>query len=85
MNAATASRSAGKTRLARLMSIAGAVVLSDRVVVMTDRPGQVKGVVEIAIPRPRDEEMERSEVFLDYTFGLKRLLADGATHGPGDA
>lgn len=31
-----------------------AIALSDEVVVMTGRPGQVKGVVQVPIPRPRE-------------------------------
>ncbi|MCD6108946.1 MAG: ABC transporter ATP-binding protein [Thermoplasmata archaeon] len=40
-------------------SVIEAVYLADKVFVMTARPGKVKGIVEIDIPRPRDYTDER--------------------------
>ncbi|MPZ48575.1 MAG: ATP-binding cassette domain-containing protein [Dehalococcoidia bacterium] len=57
-------------------SITEAVLLSDRVVVMTPRPGRVAATLEIDLPRPRDEEVEVSESFLEYTRRLRALLRE---------
>ena len=64
-------------------SVPEAIVLADRVVVMEGLPGRIRGIFEIDIPRPRDETVERSERFLDYTYRIKELLADGGTGGAG--
>lgn len=55
-------------------SIAEAITLSDRVVVMSGAPGTVRAVIDIDLPRPRDEEMETQPAFLDYVVRLRRLL-----------
>jgi NitT/TauT family transport system ATP-binding protein len=43
--------------------IAEAVFISDRVLVMTNRPGKIKTEVAIDLPRPRTEELMRSPEF----------------------
>ena len=57
-------------------SIAEAIALSDRVTVLTPRPGQVRAVIDIDLPRPRDESLERSPEFLDYAQQLRNLLKE---------
>ncbi len=55
-----------KTVLFVTHSIAEAVFLSDRVVVMTPRPGRIHAVLDIALPRPRDLAVRESAQFSAY-------------------
>jgi NitT/TauT family transport system ATP-binding protein len=48
-------------------SIAEAVFLSDRVVVMTPRPGKIDRIIDIDLPRPRTLAMRDSQKFVDYS------------------
>ena len=72
---------AQKTVIFVTHSIAEAIMLSDTVAVLSARPGQLRGVVDIALPRPRTEEMERSQGFLSLTDRLTRLLRAGDIYG----
>lgn len=54
-----------------------AVLLSDRVVVMTPRPGRVHGIVDIDLPRPRGLEMTETEAFIAKVAEVKRVLRSG--------
>ena len=51
-----------------------AAFLSDRVVVLTERPGTVCEIVEVPLPRPRTLEMRYSEDFVRLARRLRRLL-----------
>jgi NitT/TauT family transport system ATP-binding protein len=42
-----------------------AVMLGDRVMLMTPRPGRVKEMIDIPLNRPRSREVERSSTFLE--------------------
>ena len=42
-----------------------AIILAQRVVIMSARPGRVKDIVDIDIPYPRDQETKMSPRFLD--------------------
>ncbi len=64
-----------KTALLITHNIDEAVFLSDRVIVITARPGRVKEIVKIDLPRPRDPEMRASnKMFLEYRERLSHLL-----------
>ncbi|HEV2009598.1 MAG TPA: ABC transporter ATP-binding protein, partial [Candidatus Limnocylindria bacterium] len=55
-----------KTALFITHDIKEAIYLADRVIVFTRRPGRVKDVVEIDLPRPRDLRVKRDPTFLRY-------------------
>ena len=58
-------------------SIQEAVALSDRVVVLSARPGKIVDDIAIDLPRPRLQEVERSDRFLEYTYKVKDALSSG--------
>ena len=55
--------------------------LSDRVLVMTYRPGKVKRMVEINLPRPRTSEIVSSEAFGRYVAQIWNDLREEASRG----
>jgi NitT/TauT family transport system ATP-binding protein len=67
-----------KTVLLITHSIPEAVFLSDRVLVMSDRPGRIVDDVPIDLPRPRDPQAtkERPE-FARYVIHLQKLMGVG--------
>jgi NitT/TauT family transport system ATP-binding protein len=55
-------------------SIAESIFLSDRVFVMTSRPGTLAEIIEIDLPRPRDLKMINTAKFGDYAVHIRSLL-----------
>ena len=50
------------------------VFLSDRVYVMTARPGRIKAEIKVPLARPRSADMTRSQQFTDLVNDLKGLI-----------
>ncbi|MEX0924019.1 MAG: ABC transporter ATP-binding protein [Rhodovibrionaceae bacterium] len=55
-----------------------ALLLADRVVVMTTRPGRIKQIVEVDLPRPRTTEVLASEKFLALKAATHQAVHDEA-------
>ena len=72
-------REARKTVLFVTHQIDEAIYLSDRVMVMTRRPGQAKRVFDIDLPRPRDYEMRVTPQFNDLKLEIWNTLKDEIT------
>ncbi len=62
-------------------NIEEALLMADRIVVLSHRPSRVLAVVQVTLPRPRDR---KSEAFYDLTDHLYSLITEGAP-GPGPA
>jgi len=67
--------SSRKTVLFITHSIAEAVFLSDRVIVMTARPSRVAEILDIDLPRPRQLQMTTAEDFGRYVARIRALLS----------
>jgi NitT/TauT family transport system ATP-binding protein len=58
-------------------SVAEAVLLSDRVLVMTSSPGRIRGDITIGLPRPRAvEQLETSEA-AEASLQIRAILENG--------
>ena len=66
----------GKTIVFVTHSLAEAVYLSDRIVVMTSRPAKVKTIVRVDEPHPRSPEFMRTPRFSEIRNQLYELLHD---------
>jgi NitT/TauT family transport system ATP-binding protein len=70
---------ARKTVLFVTHQIDEAIYLSDRVMVMTKRPGRAKKIFQIGLPRPRDYEMRVSPQFNEMKLEIWNQLKDEIT------
>jgi NitT/TauT family transport system ATP-binding protein len=73
-----------QTTLLITHNITEAVQLSDRILVMTYRPGKVKRIVDITLPRPRTSEIVSSEAFGRYVAQIWNDLREEASQGMHD-
>jgi len=73
-----------QTTLLITHNITEAVQLSDRILVMTYRPGKVKRIVDIKLPRPRSSEIVSSEAFGRYVAQIWGDLREEASRGMDD-
>ena len=74
-----------KTVLFVTHSITEAVVLADRVVVMSPRPGRIQEIIEIGLPRPRSFESEATPEFHEASHHIRQLIFGTRHVGPGRA
>ncbi|MEA2992853.1 MAG: NitT/TauT family transport system ATP-binding protein [Alphaproteobacteria bacterium] len=70
-----------QTMLLITHNITEAVQMSDRILVMTFRPGKVKRIVPIDLPRPRTSEVVGSEAFGRYVAQIWADLREEASRG----
>ncbi len=57
---------ARKTVLFVTHDIEEAIFLADRVVVLTPRPGRIKAVIDVTLPRPRVPAVKLTEAFVEF-------------------
>jgi NitT/TauT family transport system ATP-binding protein len=69
-------REARKTVLFVTHQIDEAIYLSDRVLVMSKRPGRTKKIFDISLPRPREYEMRVTPQFNDLKLEIWNTLKD---------
>jgi NitT/TauT family transport system ATP-binding protein len=69
-------RSNRKTVLFITHQIDEAVYLSDKVIVMTARPGRIKAILEVDIPRPRDLHVKRTPRFLEIVDEIWGMIEE---------
>jgi NitT/TauT family transport system ATP-binding protein len=70
-----------QTTLLITHNITEAVQLADRILVMTFRPGRLKRIVDINLPRPRTSEIVSSEAFGRYVAQIWSDLREEASRG----
>jgi len=70
-----------QTTLLITHNLTEAVQLSDRILVMTYRPGKIKRVVDIELPRPRTSEIVGSDAFGHFVAQIWNDLREEASRG----
>ena len=70
-----------QTTLLITHNITEAVQLADRILVMTYRPGRIKRIVDIKLPRPRTSEIVSSDAFGRYVAQIWSDLREEASRG----
>ena len=68
----------GKTIVFVTHNVSEAILLADRVVVLTPRPGRVAHIFDIDLPRPRTIEETYSPPFIEKIFEIKDTIIQGA-------
>lgn len=67
----------GTTTLLVTHSVDEAVLLADRVLVLSQRPARIVADIPISLPRPRDPDVVTSAAFRSHALRVSSALADG--------
>jgi NitT/TauT family transport system ATP-binding protein len=62
-------------------NITEAILLADRVVAMSPRPGRIAKIVDIDLPRPRTIDMEFTSQFKSYSDQIRAVIYHGGGVG----
>jgi len=68
----------GRTVLYVTHNIHEAAYLADRIVLLSRRPGRVRAVLPVPLPRPRDEAMQASPPFVGFAREIWAMVKDEA-------
>jgi NitT/TauT family transport system ATP-binding protein len=63
-----------KTVLFITHDVREAILLADRIAVMSPRPGRIRDIVTIDLPRPRRQEVSETPEFIDYVRRIRASL-----------
>jgi NitT/TauT family transport system ATP-binding protein len=69
-----------KTVLFITHSIPEAVLLSDRIIVMTPRPGKIAKILDIPLSRPRGMDTQADPLFTELSTSVRNIIFSGG-HG----
>jgi NitT/TauT family transport system ATP-binding protein len=58
-------------------NIPEAILLADRVVAMSPRPGRISEIIDIDLPRPRTLDMEFTQEFKQYSDRVRAVIDHG--------
>jgi NitT/TauT family transport system ATP-binding protein len=58
------------------------VLLSDRIIILSERPGRILEEVEVDLPRPRNGEVRQSEDFFRLESEIRRILTEAERRHP---
>lgn len=66
-------------------SIPEAILLADRVVAMSARPGRIAKIIDVDLPRPRGIDLEFTARFKDYSDQIRSIIYDRHERGAAES